>query len=453
MFGSLSERFQNLFSTFGRNNLITENNISEAVREARLALLEADVSYSVASTFVKEVKEKALGEKVLKSLKPKQQFIKIVHDQLIELMGSHEATLNLASKPAVIMMCGLQGSGKTTTSAKLANLLTLQKKKVLLAACDLQRPAAVDQLKILAGSINVDLFSIEGEKKPIKVAKNALEKASNEKYDVLIVDTAGRLHLDDELMSELEQLKREINPTDILFVASAATGQDAVNTAREFDKKVSITGAILTMLDGNARAGAAISISHITKKPLLFEGTGEKITDIQVFNPRSMADRILGMGDVINLAKKAEATISEEESLKLEKKIKKASFTYDDYLTQMGMVKKMGSLKGLMKMVPGLSSFGDLDFSENELKKTEAIILSMTPDERNEQEELSYSRKKRIARGSGTKMDDVNRLVKGFKRLKQLMKNMPNIGKKGFKGVIPDINDIKQQLEENNLWH
>ena len=451
MFDVLTEKFQNLFSVFGRNNTITENNVAEAVREARLALLEADVNYSVASSFVKEVKEKAMGEAVLKSLKPKHQFIKIVHEELVKLMGEGEVSLELSKKPSVIMLCGLQGSGKTTTCAKLANLLLSEKKRVLLAACDLQRPAAVEQLKVLARSINVEVFFSEGEKKPLKVAKGAHKRAIDENFDVLIVDTAGRLHLDDDLMNELKEIKESINPTDIIFVANATTGQDAVNTAAEFDKRVNITGSILTMLDGNARAGAAISIKQVTQKPLLFEGTGEKVTDFQVFNPSSMADRILGMGDIINLTKKAEATISEEETLKLEKKLKKASFTYGDYLQQMGMIKKMGSVKGLMKMIPGMSSFGDLEVSEKEMKKTEAIILSMTFDEREEKEELTYSRKKRIAKGSGTKIDDVNRLVKGFKRIKQLFKNMPNIGKKGFKGVIPDMNDIKQQMGEI-LW-
>lgn len=448
MFGILTEKFQNLFSVFGKNNKITENNVLEAVKEARLALLEADVNYSVASAFVKEVKEKALGETVLKSLKPKHQFIKIVHEELVKLMGEGESSLDLSKKISVIMLCGLQGSGKTTTCAKLANFLVCKNKKVLLAACDLQRPAAVEQLKILASSIEVAVFSLEKEKNPVIVAKKAYQKALDENYDVLIIDTAGRLHLDDELMNELKEIKDEINPTDILFVASATTGQDAVNTAFEFDKRVNVTGNILTMLDGNSRAGAAISIRQVTKKPLFFECVGEKISDFQVFNPRSMADRILGMGDVINLVKKAEATISEEETKKLEKKIKKASFTYDDYLIQMNMIKKMGSIKGLMKMIPGISSMGDFEFSEKELKKTEAIILSMTLDERDEKVELDYSRKKRIARGSGTKTDDVNRLVKGFKRLKQFLKKMPNFGKKGN---MPDINEIKDQLG-GMLW-
>ena len=454
MFGNLSEKFQNLFSAFGKNDKISEKNITDAVREVRLALLEADVNYSVASVFVKKVKEKALGETVLKSLKPKQQFIKIVHDELISLMGEEEASLDFLKKekkPATIMVCGLQGSGKTTTCAKLGNYLKEQNKKVLIAACDLQRPAAIEQLKTMASKVDIEVFALPNEKKPIKVAKAAYKKAFlDENFDVLIIDTAGRLHLDEDLMNELQDLKEEINPSDVLFVANATIGQDAVKTASEFDKKVNITGNILTMLDGNARAGAAISIREVTKKPLLFEGVGEKISDFQIFNPRSMADRILGMGDVINLVRKAEANISDEETAKMEKKIKKASFTYNDYLKQMGMIKKMGSLSGLMKMIPGFSSFGDFDFSDKELKKTEAMILSMTPREREEKDEIVYSRRKRIAKGSGTKIDDVNRLVKGFKRIKQFLKKMPDKG--FFKGVMPNMKDIKQQLG-GMPWH
>ena len=451
MFGVLTEKFQKVFSVFGRNNTITEDNVAEAVREARLALLEADVNYSVASAFVKEVKEKAMGEAVLKSLKPKHQFIKIVHEELVKLMGGGEVSLDLSAKLSVVMLCGLQGSGKTTSCAKLASYLSNQKKRVLLAACDLQRPAAVEQLKVLAESINVEVY-LSSEKKPLKVAKEAHKYALDRNFDVLIIDTAGRLHLDEDLMNELAEIKETVNPGNIIFVANATTGQDAVSTAAEFDKRVNITGTILTMLDGSARAGAAISIKQVTQKPLLFEGTGEKITDFQVFNPSSMADRILGMGDIINLTKRAEAAITEEETSKLEKKLKKASFTYGDYLGQMHAIRKMGSIKSLMKMIPGMSSFGDLDLPEKELKKTEAIILSMTIDEREERVELTYSRKKRIANGSGTKIDDVNRLTKSFKRLKQLIKNMPNFGKKGFKGAMPDMNDIKQQMGDI-LWH
>lgn len=451
MFG-LTKKFQNLFESFGKNKKITEDNISDAVREVRLALLEADVNYNVASTFIKRVKEKALGEAVTKSVKPQEQFIKIVHDELVKLMGEKEYSFEAKNvKPEIFMLCGLQGSGKTTTCAKLANFLLNNKKKVLIAACDLQRPAAIEQLKVLSEKIKAEVFSISGEKKPLSVAKKAYQKAVDENFDVLIVDTAGRLHVDNDLMNELEEIQKEIKPTHTLFVASATTGQDAVKTALEFDKKVNITGSILTMLDGNARAGAAISIREVTNKPLMFEGVGEKIEDFQVFNPESMADRILGMGDVINLVRKAEMTISEEENEKINEKIKKASFTYSDYLQQMNMIKKMGSIKSLMKMVPGMSSI-DFDFSENETKKTESIILSMTPLEREEKVDIEYSRRKRIAKGSGTHIDDVNRLIKGFKRIKQFFKSMPGMQKKGLKGVIPNMKDIKQQFG-GTLWH
>jgi signal recognition particle subunit SRP54 len=393
---------------------------------------------------VKKVKEKALGDAVLKSVSPDQQFIKLVHDELIELMGSVESPLDLNGKLSIVMLCGLQGSGKTTTCAKLAVYIgkTEKHKKILLAACDLQRPAAIDQLKKLGETIGVPVFIAEGEKNPLKVAQRAKEKAQADGFDVLIVDTAGRLHLDEELMGELEKMKQELQPREVLFVANATTGQDAVRTAAEFDKRVQVTGTVLTMLDGNARAGAAISIREVTQKPLKFEGVGEKIGDLQIFNPRSMADRILGMGDVINLVKKAQENFNEEQSLELEKKLKKASFTYEDYLKQMGMVKKMGSFKSLLKMLPGMGSFGDLDFSDKEFTKMEAMILSMTPDERQEKEDLSFSRRKRVAKGSGVDIEDVNRMVKGFKRVKQLFKNMPDMKAQAKK---MGLSGLKQQ--------
>lgn len=448
MFGILTEKFQNLFSGLSLKKTLSEDNIADAVRQVRLALLDADVNYNVVSQFVNRVKEKAVGDAVLKSVTPGQQFIKLVHDELISLMGSDETPLDLKGKVSVVMVCGLQGSGKTTSCAKLAAYIgkTEKHKKILLAACDLQRPAAVAQLQKLGADLCVDVFVLEGEKNPLRVAKQALEKAQNESYDVLIVDTAGRLHLDEELMIELEEIKRLLSPREVLFVASAATGQDAVRTAAEFDKRVQITGTILTMLDGSARAGAAISIREVTQKPLKFEGIGEKVVDLQLFNPRSMADRILGMGDVINLVKRAKEHIDEKESEELEKKIRKATFTYEDYLKQMGMVKKMGSFKSILKMMPGLGSLGDIDFSDKEFGKMEAIILSMTPRERQEKDELEFSRRKRIAKGSGVDVDDVNRLVKGFKRVKQLFKNMPDLKGKG-------LNEMKTKFEGLNKWH
>jgi signal recognition particle subunit SRP54 len=455
MFGALTDKLQNLFQTLRGKKTLTEDNISDAVREVRLALLDADVNFTVVSAFVKRVKEKALGDTVIKSVTPGQQFTKLVHDELIALMGSEEAPLDLNARLAVVLLCGLQGSGKTTTSAKLAAYIgrTFKGKKVLLAACDLQRPAAIEQLKKLGGDIGVPVFHEEGELSPVKMAKKALAKAEKEGFDVLIVDTAGRLHIDDDLMKELEEIKKVTSPREVLFVANASTGQDAVKTAAEFDKKVEITGTILTMLDGNARAGAAISIREVTQKPLKFEGIGEKVADLQLFNPNSMADRILGMGDVINLVRKAEENYSEEESRELEKKLKKASFTYEDYLKQMGMVRKMGSLKGLLKMLPGFGSMGDMDFSDTEFNKMEAIIYSMTPMERQERVELEHGRRKRIAKGSGVAVDDVNRLVKGFKRVKQLFKNMPDMKAQAKKmGGMPDLNELKKQFE-GKKWH
>ncbi|MGE5196712.1 MAG: signal recognition particle protein [Anaerolineae bacterium] len=447
MFGTLTQKFQDLFSSLAGKKQMTEENIANAVREVRLALLDADVNYTVASNFVKRVKEKALGDAVIKSVSPQQQFIKIVHDELIALMGSSEVALELKGQPAVILLCGLQGSGKTTHSVKLAAYLKRKeyKKRALLAACDVQRPAAAEQLKKLAEQAEVPVFTIDGEKDPIKVASAALHKAELEGYDVLIVDTAGRLHIDEDLMEQLEKLKVALNPHEILFVANAATGQDAVKTAAEFDKRLAITGTILTMLDGSARAGSAISIREVTQKPLKFEGVGEKISDLQAFNPQSMADRILGMGDVINFVKKAQEHIDEKESLELEKKFKKAAFTYEDYLKQMAMMKKMGSFKSLLSMLPGMSDLGQIDISDKEFNKLEAMILSMTIAERQEKVELVPSRRRRIAQGSGTTIDDVNRMVKGFKKLKQFVKDMPGLKQK--------MNKLGGGKMENFLWH
>lgn len=429
MLGMLTDKMQGLFSKLAGKKKLTEENMSEAVSEVRLALLEADVNYSVAKTFVKRIKEKALGEEILKSVSAGQQFIKIVHDELVALMGGSEEKLKLEGKPAVIMVCGLQGSGKTTHCAKLA--LHLKKngaaKFPLLAACDLQRPAAVDQLQTLGAGIGVPVVAIAGEKDPLKVVKAALEQAKSNQHDVLILDTAGRLHIDDELMQQLERIKEAAKPSEILFVANATTGQDAVNVAAEFNKRVEITGTILTMLDGNTRGGAAISIREVTGKPLKFEGIGEKVDDIQVFNPASMADRILGMGDTINLVRKAQEHIKEEDAKQLEEKIRSASFTYDDYLSQIQMVKKMGSLKSLLGMLPGMNKLKELDIDEKEFFKVEAMIQSMTKDERTEKTELSVPRRKRVAKGSGTTIDDINKLVKSFKQAKQFFKNMPNM--------------------------
>lgn len=431
MLGLLTEKMRGVISKLSGKHKLTEENISEAVREVRMALLEADVNYGVVKGLVKRVKERVLGDDVAKSVSAGQQFVKVVHDELVALMGGVEATLDLKKEPAVIMVCGLQGSGKTTHCAKLAKLLLKNKqcKKPLLAACDLQRPAAIQQLQTLAKQIDVPVFTMAGEQDPVVVAKAALAEANRERHDVLIVDTAGRLHIDEELMVQLEQMCGVVDPSEILFVANAAIGQDAVNVAAEFNGRLAITGTILTMLDGNTRGGAAISIREVTGKPLKFEGIGERVDDIQPFNPSSMADRILGMGDTINLVRKAQEHIKEEDAKDLEKKLRTASFTYDDYLGQIKMVKKMGSLKGLLSMLPGMGSQMLDNFDEKEIFRTEAIIQSMTPEERMEKRDLAVPRRRRIAGGSGTSIDDVNRLVKSFRKAKQFFKNMPNMKK------------------------
>ena len=430
MFGKLTEKFTDLFAGLKGKKQLTEDNIQKAVRDVRLALLDGDVSYKIASQFVARVKEKALGDEVLKSVSAGDQFVKLVHDELTELMGSEEAPLRLKSGTTVIMVCGLQGSGKTTSSAKLAHYIqkNFEGKKVALAALDLQRPAAIDQLETLAKQIDVPVIA-ERNSSPKAVAKKALDF----ECDVLICDTAGRLHIDEELMGELKTVKEILDPQEVLFVASATIGQDAVKTAAEFDEKIGITGSILTMLDGSARAGAAISILEVTKKPLKFEGVGEKIDALQLFNPKSMADRILGFGDVINLVKKAEANIEESEMKEMEKKLKKGSFSYEDYLKQMKMLNRMGSMKGLLSMMPGASQMGDLEMPEKEMNRAKAIILSMTHKERQGLEELIPSRRHRLARGSGTHIDDVNKLVKTFKRMGSAMKQM-----KGMKKMMKD---------------
>lgn len=424
MFGALTEKFKDLFSGLTGKKTLSESNIADAVSQVRLALLDADVSFSVASSFVKKIKEKVLGETVTKSVTPGQQFIKIVHEELIALMGTEEISLQLSAKPLRILLCGLQGSGKTTQCAKLAAYLKKKGKKPLVVACDLQRPAAIEQIKTLCGTIGVPVFSIPGEQDPVRVAQKSLQEAGD--HDVIIFDTAGRLHIDEELMGQLEEIKKVTSPQEILFVASSNTGQDAVKTAAEFDKRLTISGTILTMLDGSSRAGAAISIREVTGKPLLFEGIGEKIDDLQPFNPRSMADRILGMGDVVNLVRKAEEHYDQKEAEALEKKMRKAAFTYSDYLSQMNMMKKMGPLKNLLQMLPGGIQVPDIEKSEGEFKRMEAMIQSMTHEEREELVEIIPPRRWRIAKGSGTKIDDVNRLIKNFKKMKDLCKNLPS---------------------------
>ncbi len=429
MFATLSDKFHSIFAKLGKQKKLSEDNISEAVNEVRLALLEADVQYGVVKTFIKRVKEKAVGENIVESVSASQQFIKIVHDELVALMGQQEADLKLTKKPGSILLCGLQGSGKTTHAVKLACFLKKSGKyhRPCVVACDLQRPAAKEQLKTLSAAANIDCCTLDSTDDPLQVAKHALSVASKSGWDLLIFDTAGRLHIDDALMQQLQDMKKQVAAEEILFVANAAMGQDAVKAASTFHEKLEITGTILTMLDGTSRGGAAISIHEVTGRPIKFEGVGEKIEDIQIFNPTSMADRILGMGDTINLVRKAQEHFEEKEAEQLEKKLRSATFSYEDYLKQMQSVKKMGSLKSLLGMLPGMSRLKEIDIDDDEFFKVEAIILSMTFDERQEKSELSMSRRKRIARGSGTSIDEVNRLVKSFKQAKQFFKNVPNM--------------------------
>lgn len=430
MFLGLSDKFQNLFSKFTGKTRLTEANIEEGVRAVRNALLEADVNYSVANHFVKRVKEQALGLVAKNQTAPSDKFITIVHEELVHLMGEKEPSLHFNKSPSVWMLVGLQGVGKTTQAVKLARFLKQKPyyRSPLLVACDLQRPAAVEQLAILAQKEQIPCFTLSGESKPQNVAEQALKFAKQKEHDLLILDTAGRLHVDEELMAELVAMKQKFTPDEVLFVASAASGQDAVRVALEFDQKVGITGSVLTMLDGSSRAGAALSILEMTHKPLKFEGTGEKMQDLQLFHPVSMADRILGMGDLINLMKKAEASLENKESLA--KKNREASFSYQDYLDQMEAVQKMGSIGNLLSMIPGASKL-PLQDVEGIAKKAEVMIRSMTLKERNGEEELDHQRRLRIAKGSGTSIDDVNKLVKKFKEVRAMVKKLPLL-KKAF---------------------
>lgn len=413
---------------------LTDLEIKQAMREIRIALLEADVNFQVVRDFINKVSEKASGEDILKGLNSTQQVIKIVNDELIALMGSTHSKLAVADRPpTIIMMCGLQGAGKTTMCGKLAGMLKKQNKKVVLAACDVYRPAAIKQLQVVGGKVNVPVFE-EGQINPVKIAKDALDEAKRQGADVLIIDTAGRLHIDEQLMEELQKIKAEVNPNEILLVVDSMTGQDAVNVAETFNQKLDITGVIITKLDGDTRGGAALSIKAVTGKPIKFVGSGEKMEDIQPFYPDRMASRILGMGDVLTLIEKAQEAFSEEEALKLQKKMKTNSFTLQDYLNQLESVKKMGGIGKLMSMVPGLGGkVNEDDIDESKIIKTKAIILSMTPEERNNPDIIKASRRKRIAAGSGTSIQDVNQLLKQFDMSKEMMRRVSKNGMRGMK--------------------
>lgn len=413
---------------------LTDLEIKQAMREIRIALLEADVNFQVVRDFINRVSEKASGEDILKGLNSTQQVIKIVNDELIALMGSTHSKLAVADRPpTIIMMCGLQGAGKTTMCGKLAGMLKKQNKKVLLAACDVYRPAAIKQLQVVGGKVNVPVFE-EGQINPVKIAKDALDEAKRQGTDVLIIDTAGRLHIDEQLMEELQKIKAEVKPNEILLVVDSMTGQDAVNVAETFNQKLDITGVIITKLDGDTRGGAALSIKAVTGKPIKFVGSGEKMEDIEPFYPDRMASRILGMGDVLTLIEKAQEAFSEEEALKLQKKMKTNSFTLQDYLNQLESVKKMGGIGKLMSMVPGLGGkVNEDDIDESKIIKTKAIILSMTPEERNNPDIIKASRRKRIAAGSGTSIQDVNQLLKQFDMSKEMMRRVSKNGMRGMK--------------------
>ena len=413
---------------------LTDLEIKQAMREIRIALLEADVNFQVVRDFINKVSEKASGEDILKGLNSTQQVIKIVNDELIALMGSTHSKLAVADRPpTIIMMCGLQGAGKTTMCGKLAGMLKKQNKKVMLAACDVYRPAAIKQLQVVGGKVNVPVFE-EGQINPVKIAKDALDEAKRQGADVLIIDTAGRLHIDEQLMEELQKIKTEVKPDEILLVVDSMTGQDAVNVAETFNQKLDITGVIITKLDGDTRGGAALSIKAVTGKPIKFVGSGEKMEDIEPFYPDRMASRILGMGDVLTLIEKAQEAFSEEEALKLQKKMKTNSFTLQDYLNQLESVKKMGGIGKLMSMVPGLGGkVNEDDIDESKIIKTKAIILSMTPEERNNPDIIKASRRKRIAAGSGTSIQDVNQLLKQFDMSKEMMRRVLKNGMRGMK--------------------
>ena len=431
MFGTLTTKLQEVLSGLTRQKQLTEENIATTLRDVRVALLEADVNYSVTSALIKRIKEKALGTQVLKSLTPGQQFIKVVHDELVALMGGDEVELQIKGSPGVILLCGLQGCGKTTTAAKLAQLLVKQGKKPFLAACDLQRPAAVQQLRVLAQQIGVPVLAEESATDPQQVAVRALQEAKAQRCDVVILDTAGRLHIDAELMQELQQLKRTLAPQEVILVASAAQGQDALTTAQAFHEQLGLTGSIITMMDGTARAGVAVSLREVTQRPIYFEGIGERIEDLRPFSPKSMAHRILGMGDAINLARAAHEHFNEEATATLEERVKKGSVTYDDFLAQTELIEKLGSMRGLMKMLPaqllGGISPDQLLKGESTFKKYRAIVRSMTPAERAESVELDMNRRRRIAKGSGTSIEEVGQMVKSFKGLKQMLKQMPSM--------------------------
>lgn len=426
MFENLSEHLERSFKILKGEGKITDINVAETLKDVRRALLDADVNYKVAKSFTDRVKAKALGMNVLTSVKPGQLMVKIVHDELAELMGGSAAELNLAGHPAVILMSGLQGSGKTTFSAKLANWQKSKKhRSPLLVACDVYRPAAIDQLKVLGEQIGVPVYSEPEEKNPVNIALNAIKEARAHAKDLVIIDTAGRLAVDEQMMHEIAAIKAAVNPDETLFVVDSMTGQDAVNTAKEFNDRLDFNGVVLTKLDGDTRGGAALSIRTVVDKPIKFVGTGEKMEALDVFHPERMADRILGMGDIVSLVERAQEQYDEKEARKLQKKIAKNQFDFNDFLSQIAQIKKMGNIKDLVSMIPGVGkAVKDLDIDDNAFKSVEAIIYSMTPKERSNPDIINNSRRQRIAKGSGTSIQEVNRILKQFDQTRKMMHQM-----------------------------
>ena len=430
MFEKLSDRLERSFKLLKGQGRITEINVAETLKDVRRALIDADVNYKVAKTFTDNVKQKALGQNVINAIEPGQLMVKIVHDELATLMGGQETPLRIEGKPASILMSGLQGSGKTTFTGKLAKKLKSEKAmRPLLVACDVYRPAAIDQLKVLADSIGVEVYTEDGVKDPVAIAKRAIEHAKANHNDLVIVDTAGRLAVDEEMMAEIEAIKKAINPGEILFVVDAMTGQDAVNTARTFNERLDFGGVVLTKLDGDTRGGAALSIRSVVDKPIKFIGTGESLDGIDIFYPARMADRILGMGDIVSLVERAQQQFDEKEAEELAKKLKRNQFTFNDFLKQIQQVKRMGNIKDLAAMIPGMGkAIKDIDIDNNAFKGIEAIISSMTPYEREHPEVIRGTRVARIAKGSGTQIQDVSRLLKQFDQIRKMMHTMTNMG-------------------------
>ncbi len=439
MFQSLTDRLANAFKSFKNKGKLTEADVKEGMREIKLALLEADVNYKVVKDFIKTTTERAVGSEVLESLVPSQQIVKIVNEELTKLMGGENTKLVISSKPpTIVMMSGLQGAGKTTHTGKLALMYKKQGKRPLLAACDVYRPAAIKQLQVVGESIGVPVFTIDGCTDPVKIAREALAHANKHGHDMLFLDTAGRLHIDEQLMGELQQIKEELNPTEILFVVDAMTGQDAVNAAAAFNEKLDITGIILTKLDGDTRGGAALSTRQVTGKPIKFIGTGEKMDCIEPFYPDRMASRILGMGDVLSLIEKAEQALDEKKAAELEKKLREQRFTLTDYLEQFDQIRNMGPIDQLLGMMPGVDAkaLKGVNVDERQIDRIEAIILSMTPEERDNPDIINASRKIRIAAGSGMKVEDVNKLLKQFDAMRKMMKQLSSGNMGGFGGKM-----------------